>query len=100
MGMGTSSGTLNVAVCELTSVDDLQTNLQSILALLKSLGSDPTDLVCFPENALFLRVREGTKIKGISLEDPAFLALAEWSRANTCVIHLGSVPVEDGGKLF
>ena len=98
--MRTSSGTLNVAVCELTSVDDLQLNLQSILALLKSLESDPTDLVCFPENALFLRVREGTKIQGISLENSAFRMLAEWSRANSCVIHLGSVPVEDSGKLF
>ena len=98
--METSSRTLNVAVCELTSVDDLQTNLRSILALLKSLESDSTDLVCFPENALFLRVREGTKIQGISLEGSGFSELAGWSRANSCAIHLGSVPVEDGGKLF
>lgn len=91
---------LSVAVCQLTSVDDVARNLQQIEALLAQLEANPPDLVCFPENSLYFRMREGTQVPGVDVHHPAFLELSKWSRRLGAVIHLGSVPLLRGGKLF
>ena len=95
-----NSEILRVVVCQMTSVDDVQTNLDYILKLLSSPECAQSDLVCFPENSLFLRVKEGTQIRGLELDHPAFRQLAEWAKLNDCVVHLGSVPLLRGSELF
>jgi len=92
--------TLNVAVCQLTSVDDLQANLRQILALLGHLENDIPDLVCFPENALYFRMREGTPVPGIEARDEILHAISHWAGRTGAVVHLGSVPLSRGGRLF
>lgn len=91
---------LRVAVCQLTSVDDVSKNRDALLARLKRLEANPPDLVCFPENALYMRVREGDRIPGISITNPAVREIATWSKTNACAVHLGSVPIETNGRLY
>ncbi len=98
--METHSPQLSVAVCQLTSIDDLEANTRKILGLLAELENDVPDLVCFPENALYLRVREGTSIEGLSLDHPSLLKLADWAKKYRSNIHLGSVPLRVGSDLF
>ena len=54
---------LRVLVCQLTSVDNVDTNLQQIHKLIDAVPpGEKLDLVCLPENALYMRVKEGEKI--------------------------------------
>lgn len=91
---------LTVAVCQLTSIDDVQSNLRQILDLLAQIESDVPDLICFPENALYMRLKEGEPLPGLSINDPAILSLASWAKAKGSYLHLGSVPLLQEGRLF
>lgn len=90
---------LKLFVAQLTSVDDLDTNLKNILATLDGIGkrSDLT-LVSFPENCLYLRLREGEKVPALELSHPVFAQIAAKARALGLNVHLGSVPLQGKGK--
>lgn len=92
--------TLKVAVCQLTSVDDVPTNLQQILSLLARLEDDVPDLVCFPENALYFRMREGAPVPGMEAKDEILHVLSHWAKRTGAVVHIGSVPLKRGSRLF
>jgi deaminated glutathione amidase len=98
--MEAPSPTLKVAVCQLTSNDDPLDNLGRIMALLKALEADPPELVCFPENALYLRLKEGETIPGIEVSDPVVQEISRWAKAVGAVVHLGSVPLKRGDRLY
>jgi deaminated glutathione amidase len=110
--MQTAKPTLEVAVCQLTSNDDLQANLQEVLKLLERLersepGRGPKDepeskpdLVCFPENALYFRMKEGQPIPGIEPRSEVLHSISQWSKKNGSVVHLGSVPLKRAGRLY
>ena len=85
--------TLDVAICQLTSIDDLKINVDTILSLLSPLELQPPQLVCLPENCLYMRVREGQSIPAIALGNPELRRLLSWSQATGTVLHLGSVAV-------
>jgi predicted amidohydrolase len=95
-----SSNSLSVAVCQLTSVDDVSTCVQQIMSLLEQLKGSGVKLVCFPENALFLRLRETDSLPAISLDDPALEEISMWARNENTAVHLGSVPFLKGGRLY
>lgn len=99
-GEASAHSTLNVAVCQLTSIDDLQANLRQILGLLEKIESDAPDLVCFPENSLYFRMREGTPVPGLEAKDEILHAISHWAQRFEAVVHLGSVPLKRGGRLF
>jgi len=94
------SDSLKVAVCQLTSIDDFQSNLKQILSLLGRLESDAPDLVCFPENALYFRMRDGAIVPGIEPRDAIVQAILQWAVRVGSVVHLGSVPLKRGGRLY
>ncbi len=89
----------SVALCQLTSSDNLESNVQQIFQLLSQLKQNPPDLVCFPENTLYMRIEEGAHAKIFSLSEAIFTKLAEWSKATGSALHLGSVPMESEGKI-
>jgi predicted amidohydrolase len=91
---------LSVAVCQLTSVDDVATNVSQILEILKQLQSHPPDLICLPENALFLRVMEGADVPAIDLKCKEIQRLANWAKEYGSFLHLGSVPLLRAGNLY
>ena len=95
-----AADSLSVAVCQLTSTDDVDKNVEQIIGLLQKLEQNPPNLVCFPENALFMRIEEGSKIPEVSLENKGIDRLSHWAATYGCTIHLGSVPTAGEGKLF
>ena len=56
-------------------------------------------LVCLPENALYMRLKEGEKIEGLALDSQVFRELEELSQKRKLSIHIGSVPLLTQGKL-
>lgn len=89
---------LSIAVCQMTSVDCIDTNLKQIENLLSQIQAG-TQIVFFPENCLFMRIREGEKISGIDLSDPAFVVLQKIADQKQVYLHLGSVPLKKDNKL-
>lgn len=95
------SSELVVAAVQMTSVDDVDTNLKQIEELLKeTFQKSQPRLVCFPENCLYLRVVEGEKIPGFELTHHAFVTLSAWAKKYNTHLHLGSVPLAINGVLF
>lgn len=93
---------LVVAVAQMTSIDDVDANLMQMEALLEDIFkvNSQTRFVGFPENCLYMRIKEGEKIEGFSLSHRAFSRLAEQAQKFHTYIHLGSVPLFVEGHLY
>lgn len=97
-----SSDQLKIALVQMTSVDSVTLNVEQMLRLgAEVLKSDSSvRLICFPENCLYMRIKEGESIPGFSLEDSVFFELGQWAKKHRVALHLGSVPLHLGGELF
>ena len=89
---------LNIAICQMTSTDEVTSNFKQIETLLNSVTA-PVDLAFFPENCLYMRLKEGSTIPGLQLSDPVFSQLKELATKKSCALHLGSIPLREGEKL-
>jgi predicted amidohydrolase len=92
---------LNVAVAQMTSVDDWDSNFESVGRLLREIvATGPCDLACFPENALYFRLREGDPMPAIDPDDARLRQLAQLAAASGIAVHLGSVPMREANGVF
>lgn len=91
--------TLSIAVFQMTSVDDVDANFRQIESLLHSVHQ-PFEIGFFPENSLYMRLKEGEKIPGLELSDSVFQKLSALAKKKSAIFHLGSVPLKDNGKLL
>lgn len=99
--MSEKAAEFKVAVCQLTSVDSVQHNVREIEVLLNSIAAvSEFDLICFPENSLYMRVKETDPRLGLTLQDESIAHLSKWSQANGVTLHIGSVPLIEGGRFF
>lgn len=92
----------HIALTQMTSVDDVSTNLKVIMDLaLKAKQMDSNvQMICFPENCLYMRVREGEGIPTITLKDEPFRELQALSLKLNSVLHLGSVALTLGDRVY
>jgi len=103
-----TKNTLGIALVQMTAVDSLAANLikfESIFNSIKNLQAQDKsnaslDLICFPENCLFMRVKTTDSIEGFDLSHSSFLWIGEWAKRLETCIHLGSVPLIIAGKLY
>jgi predicted amidohydrolase len=91
---------LKISVLQLCSIDSFHQNWERIFDLFKKTESFSPDLICLPENAVYLRIIEGEPIPEMSLHDPALFFLQELCAKRKCTVHLGSAPVREGEKLY
>lgn len=93
---------LRLALLQMTSIDDVEINYQQIKDLIeegiKKHGA--FDLVCLPENALYMRLKEGQKIPGLSLSDEVFTRLSLLAQEMKLHIHVGASPLLIEGHLY
>jgi deaminated glutathione amidase len=96
------SSALRVAVCQMTSVDDAALNLQQMSELLESVATQGgAQIAFFPENCLYMRLKEGEAIPGLSLQDEVFRQAEKMAAKFDIDLHFGSVPLRlSGDKLF
>ena len=88
-----------MAACQMQSTDDPDANKNQVREFLRKL--EKVDLVSFPENSLFFRIRAGEKFLGFSKDDPFFVELSDWAKKNQACIHLGSVALKsENAKLL
>lgn len=89
---------LPVAICQMTSVDEISENIKQMKSLLSQVPAG-TRVAFFPENCLYMRVKEGEKIPGVELSDPCFSELSALALEKNIILHLGSVPLKKQDKL-
>lgn len=98
------SDILRVALCQMNSTDDIEKNFQQIQDLVQKamygIGLGSLHLFCFPENCLYLRVKEGTSIPEFKISDLVFKKLSLLAQQYKTTFHLGSVPLNIEGKVF
>lgn len=90
---------LRVGVIQLTSTDSVEANLKMIFKQLAALKkkSKKIDLVCLPENCLFVRAKAGSFVGfNFTLSEDFWGQFQAWAKANTCEILFGSIPYNDG----
>ena len=91
---------MRVALGQMTSNESVEGNFQQMQNLLNQIQRpETTDLVCFPENSLYMRIREGEKVQGLSIDHEIFKALSQEAQKRNLNLHLGSVALRDGEKL-
>lgn len=88
---------LPIAVCQMTSVDDTEANFAQIEKFVREIQF--AKIAFFPENCLYMRLKEGQKIEGLALDDNIFLRLAQLAQNHQIALHLGSLPLREQGKL-
>lgn len=92
---------LKVALCQMTSVDEVEANLMQMENLIERIPeSEGVRLACFPENCLFLRLIEGEKVSGLYPDDAALLTLAATAKRRRMHLHLGALPLRIEGHLY
>lgn len=82
----------------MNSTDNVEKNFDQIVSLLNKVSAN-SEFVCFPENSLYMRIKEGEKIEGIELSDPVFKKIADEARARKKYLHFGSVALREEGVL-
>ena len=95
-----STDNLYITLVQMNSTDSVEQNFQQIKTLLsENSGVFSSQLMVFPENSLFMKIKRGGIISGLSLTDPVFLKLRELcSHYTTCILL--TTPIQDQGKVF
>lgn len=92
---------LTIALAQMTSIDDVDANLMQMESLIEQgLRRGHPDLICFPENCLYMRLKEGEKIQGLHLADPCFRQLAKIALEKKIFLHLGASPIRIDEHLY
>lgn len=95
-----TSELLKVAVCCMNSLDDIGENLSLIERFSREASIAGAEIVFFPENALFMRVKEGSEVPFFTEGDPNLSAIQQFAKSHKINIHLGSVPFKIQNKVY
>lgn len=90
---------LRVAILQLNSVDSVEKNFQQILAKAAKI-QDPVDLICLPENALYLRLDSTSTLPRMTAQSVDFSSLQRLADEKDAGVMVGSVPWEQDGHLY
>lgn len=89
-----------VAQLQMTSIDSVEHNLNQIIEQIEKVKNHGVRLLTLPENALYMRVKEGESVKPLHLTDQVFIRLAEIAKENRFHIHVGASPIEIEGHVY
>ncbi|MCK6598709.1 MAG: carbon-nitrogen hydrolase family protein, partial [Bdellovibrionaceae bacterium] len=84
----------------LNSTDCMQQNVDIISDLIAQGKKQGAEIIFFPENALFLRIREGDLIPFLTYDSEELNKLSQVAKENDITVNVGSVAMEIEGKRF
>lgn len=90
---------LKIGLLQMQSIDHLDANLDFIMTNLELAAQQGVEVVFTPENALYMRMKEGEAIEGISIENSEIQKLQKVCSQLGISIHLGSLPLRCKDKL-
>lgn len=86
---------LRVAICEMTSSDNLTANEAQLLDLADQAVQERARWLCFPENSLFMKIEPQSSLASFDLSEEIFRKLEKLCRQKQCFIFLGSIPYRE-----
>src|SRR4051794_15693731 len=92
------SGSFRLAIAQITSTDQSEFNLNVIDKLYEKAAAK-SDLVVFPENSLYFRIRSDDKAQGLKWRGPEMARLQKTVDARSTPLMLTTALHEDSGKL-
>lgn len=90
---------LRVATLQLNSIDSVEQNIEEIIKKASKI-TDPVDLICLPENALFLRLDSKTALPPLNHKNLDWSPLQKIADEKNAGLMVGSVPWEQDGVLY
>lgn len=87
---------MKFGIAQINSSDSIQENKEQIIKFLNNAQLEKPEIIFFPENSLFFRIKADEKIKAIAIDDPAFRELEQVSKKTGISIHLTTAILEDG----
>lgn len=92
---------LEVALGQMTSVDDIHVNFQKISRIVEeAFAKGSPRIIFFPENSLYFRLQEGSAIPAFDLSHEVFRKLEGLAQRYNTYLHLGSVPLQSEAGVF
>lgn len=91
---------LRIALAQLVSVDNVESNFFQIKEILNQVKADHPQMVFFPENCLYFRIKEGEAIPTFEITDLIFQELSSLALNLNTNLHLGSVPLKINSQVF
>lgn len=93
--------TLGVSLLPMTSIDDSQFNLKTILNSLEKLPPS-TRLLCLPENSLYFNLDKTPipKSAAFSKDSPEIIELLKQAQEKNIYIHIGGIPWWIEGEVY
>lgn len=91
---------MDICVLQTCSVNHKKTNIQKILAHLKSISFKEKEMIFLPENSLFMRGSQAEKVDAFRLDDPELRELQEFCKEKKVFLHLGAIPVVEKEKIY
>lgn len=92
---------INIAIAQMTSVDNAELNLECIIRLVKEASDQPEvtrpRIIFFPENSLYFRINSDEKLPQFFLNSMEFKTLESLSQEKNIYLHLTST-IFDNGK--
>ncbi len=88
---------MKIALAQLNSIDDLNTNFKSVVDLIEIAKIEKPDMIIFPENSLFFRLESDSKVKAVRLDDLIFIDLQKISDETKIALHI-TTAIEDSDK--
>ncbi len=89
-----------VRLVQLCTTNQKNKNLQVILEHLKTVSVKEGELICLPENSLFMRATRKDPVESFLLDSIEIKTLQKWSADKKVYLHLGAIPLEVDGNIF
>lgn len=90
---------LKIGVVQMTSGEDIPTNVAAVMSALEKLRTAKCDLICLPENALYLRIdKKSLPKEAMNLKESFWRKFQTYADETKSVILFGSVPCKKGRK--
>lgn len=89
-----------LGVVQMTSVDDIESNLRQLEVLYQAALSSKADLVVFPENSLFFRLRPGSTVQGFDLNGREAARISAMVDGGGAALMLTTAIPGDHGKFM
>ncbi len=90
---------MKIGVVQLTSTDDTAENLKKIKNIIINSQAEKPEILFFPENSLYFRIKSNETVKPLKISSPEVLELQALSIEYDVALHL-TTAMEDAGEVF
>ncbi|MCB0348777.1 MAG: carbon-nitrogen hydrolase family protein [Bdellovibrionales bacterium] len=89
-----------IRLVQMCTTNSKTKNINNIIDHLNSQNVSIGEMICFPENSLFLRATRKDPVETFTLNDPEIGLLKDWCVNKQVFMHLGAIPLAIDNKVY